>query len=67
MKCKECGGSTKVLNSRGGRGETIRMRQCKDCKQMFYTAEVEIDLESGITKINKYNAEYYKRIRRLKK
>jgi transcriptional regulator NrdR family protein len=56
-----CGGSLKVLDSRTTFKTTIRKRQCKECKEVFYTKEERIDKEE-YTKLYKKaieQAEYY--------
>ena len=40
MICHECGGSTKVLDSRSKDGSTRRKRVCTKCTTSFWTLEV---------------------------
>lgn len=61
MICKKCGGSLKVLDSRTTFKTTVRKRQCKECKEVFYTKEERIGNEE-YTRLHKKaieQAEYY--------
>lgn len=43
MKCPECEGKTKVVDSGEYIGLRIRRRNCLICKHSFYTVEEETD------------------------
>ena len=41
MECPECGGNTRVLDSRKYAGAVYRKRKCKLCHFIFWTEEIE--------------------------
>lgn len=50
MECPECGGNTKILDSRKYAGAVYRKRECKLCNFTFWTEEIEIDSNSKVIK-----------------
>lgn len=44
MTCPQCGGDTKVTNSRHDEAEVRRRRECLECGYRFSTVEIDMDL-----------------------
>jgi transcriptional regulator NrdR family protein len=40
MKCTECGGRTRVIDTRAYLGDTCRIRLCLKCGKKYYTREI---------------------------
>lgn len=53
MNCPNCGGMTKVLDSRPNEDSTKRRRECLDCKQRFSTVEIDADYYETLKPIDK--------------
>ena len=49
MRCPVCGEKSIVVLSATFPDEIIYLRECKVCKQDFYTAERDIDRKEGYT------------------
>ena len=49
MKCPDCGGDVKVMDSvfNTDQNEVLRKRKCKDCGHVFYTIEFEIEYDTN--------------------
>ena len=49
MKCPDCGGEVKVIDSvfNIDQNEILRKRKCKDCDHIFYTIEFEIEYDTN--------------------
>jgi transcriptional regulator NrdR family protein len=47
MTCPICGEKSKVVNVATDVEEVVRMRKCKVCNHLFYTAERDIDPDYG--------------------
>lgn len=52
MVCPNCGGKTKVKESRADSDVIYRRRRCIDCNYIFYTEEV--DSESAKAELNRF-------------
>lgn len=50
MTCPNCGGDTKVIDSRQQEDSVYRRRECLVCKDRFSTTEIDIEMYQKITK-----------------
>ena len=50
MTCPNCGGDTKVIDSRSNIDHVIRRRKCRECGHCFYTIETDVDMNSKLKK-----------------
>lgn len=53
MTCPECGEKSKVVNVAKDGDEIVRLRKCKVCNNLFYTAERDIDPDYGYETISR--------------
>lgn len=49
MRCPKCESTTNVINSRVIEdGRVARMRRCKQCRYLFYTAEAAVNEDMAL-------------------
>ena len=51
MTCPNCGGNTKVIDSRPQEDSVYRRRECMVCKKRFSTTEIDLEMYQKITKM----------------
>ena len=51
MTCPNCGGNTKVIDSRLQEDSVYRRRECMVCKKRFSTTEIDLEMYQKITKM----------------
>ena len=49
MTCPQCGGETRITNSRKTCDTVRRRRECCECEFRFTTMEIELDLLNKLT------------------
>lgn len=50
MKCPDCGGDVRVIDSvfNHDQNEILRKRKCHDCGHVFYTIEFEVEYDTNM-------------------
>jgi transcriptional regulator NrdR family protein len=60
MRCPECKGDVKVVDSASNANTVIRRRRCLDCDYVFYTTETVIFKEVGAPLLDKFKKDAQK-------
>lgn len=63
MRCPRCAGDTMVIDSRVVKHLVVRRRKCTDCKRQFYTQEITIPYDAGLSLMQEHRRKKHEKSR----